>query len=94
MQAVARDCLASAMVQLDRAGFEIVAHVHDEVLIKGPAEWWDYQAGKPSSAGIEAFRKVRSLMSADLSWAPGLHLRAAGGVVDRYRKIKDSDEID
>ena len=94
VQAVARDCLASAMVRLDRAGFEIVAHVHDEVLVKGPSEWWDYAAGKPSTAGVEAFRKVRDIMSADPSWAPGLHLRAAGGVVDRYRKLSDADEID
>ena len=94
VQAVARDCLASAMVRLDRAGFEIVAHVHDEVLIKGPSEWWDYAAGKPSAAGVEAFRKVRDIMSSDLPWAPGLHLRAAGGVVDRYRKLTDADELD
>jgi len=78
VQAVARDCLASAMVRLDRAGFEIVAHVHDEVLIKGPSDWWDYAAGRPSPAGVEAFRKVRDVMSSDLPWAPGLHLRAAG----------------
>ena len=94
VQAVARDCLASAMVRLDRTGFEIVAHVHDEVLVKGPSGWWDYGAGKPSAAGVEAFRKVRDIMSADLPWAQGLHLRAAGGVVDRYRKIKDADELD
>lgn len=94
VQAVARDCLASALVRLDRAGFEIVAHVHDEVLIKGPSEWWDYAAGKPSTVGVEAFRKVRAIMSADLPWAPGLHLRAAGGVVDRYRKLTDADELD
>jgi DNA polymerase len=94
VQAVARDCLASAMVRLDRAGFEIVAHVHDEVLIKGPSEWWDYGAGKPSAAGVASFRRVRDIMSADLPWAPGLHLRAAGGVVDRYRKLTSADEID
>lgn len=94
VQAVARDCLASAMVRLDHAGFEIVAHVHDEVLIKGPAEWWDPAAGRPSAAGVEAFRKVRGIMSSDLPWAPGLHLRAAGGVVDRYRKLADADELD
>ena len=94
VQAVARDCLASALVRLDRAGYEIVAHVHDEVIIKGPAEWWDYDAGRPSPAGIEEFRRVRDIMSAELPWAPGLHLRAAGGVVDRYRKLTDADEID
>lgn len=94
VQAVARDCLASAMVRLDHAGFELVAHVHDEVLIKGPSDWWDYAAGRPSPAGVEAFHKVRDIMSSDLPWAPGLHLRAAGGVVDRYRKLTDADELD
>ena len=94
VQAVARDCLASAMVQLDRAGFEIVAHVHDEVLIAGPPEWWDHGVGKPSAAGVEAFRRVRDIMSSELPWAPGLHLRASGGVVDRYRKLTDADELD
>ena len=94
VQAVARDCLASALVRLDSAGYEIVAHVHDEVLIKGPAEWWDRAAGRPSPAGAEAFRRVRDIMSAELPWAPGLRLRAAGGVVDRYRKLTDADELD
>lgn len=94
VQAVARDCLASALVRLDHSGFEIVAHVHDEVIIKGPSEWWDYEACRPSTAGVEAFRRVRDIMSADLPWAPGLHLRAAGGVVDRYRKLTDADELD
>lgn len=94
VQAVARDCLALALVRLDHSGFEIVAHVHDEVLIKGPTEWWDYSLERPSLAGVEAFRRVRDIMSAELPWAPGLHLRAAGGVVDRYRKLTDADEID
>ena len=93
VQAVARDFLASALVRLDHSGFEIVAHVHDEVLIKGPSEWWDRAAGKPSDEGVEEFRRVRDIMSAELPWAPGLHLRAAGGVVDRYRKLTDADEI-
>lgn len=32
-QAVARDCLADAMLRLNRAGYDIAAHVHDEVII-------------------------------------------------------------
>lgn len=94
VQAVARDCLASALVRLDRAGYEIVAHVHDEVIIKGPLEWWDYKGGQPTAAGAEEFRRVRDIMITELPWAPGLHLRAAGGVVDRYRKLTDADELD
>lgn len=34
-QAVARDILAEAMLKLDASGFDIVAHVHDEVIIDG-----------------------------------------------------------
>lgn len=34
-QAVARDILADALVRLDAAGFRVVGHVHDEVIVEG-----------------------------------------------------------
>lgn len=34
-QAVARDCLASALLRLDAAGYKTVAHIHDEVIVEG-----------------------------------------------------------
>src|SRR5690554_5406839 len=34
VQATARDCLAYAMLNLDASGYEIVMHVHDEVVIE------------------------------------------------------------
>ncbi|WOL41352.1 hypothetical protein RAH42_13115 (plasmid) [Pyramidobacter sp. YE332] len=35
-QAVARDCLAAAMLRLNDAGYKIVSHIHDEVVIDAP----------------------------------------------------------
>lgn len=32
---IARDCLCTAMLAIDRAGFKIIAHVHDEVIVEG-----------------------------------------------------------
>ena len=43
VQAVARDLLAAALVRLEAAGFEVIAHVHDEAIAE-IAEGEDRQA--------------------------------------------------
>src|SRR5690606_27860419 len=70
VQAVARDCLAAAMIRLDRAGYDIVADVHDEMVAEGDQD----------SKGMEA------IMSEPIPWAPGLPLRADGFETEFYRK--------
>ncbi|MCL2531569.1 MAG: DNA polymerase [Oscillospiraceae bacterium] len=72
VQAAARDCLAAALLALHAEGYEIVAHVHDEVVIEAPA-----------SVTVD---EVCEVMAQPLPWANGLPLRAAGFEADYYRK--------
>ena len=71
-QAVARDVLGLALVRLEEAGYSVVGHIHDEVIVEG--------ASKTSVADI------RSIMVSPLEWSAGLPLDAAGYTCDRYRK--------
>ena len=72
VQAVARDCLAVAMVRLEEAGWNIVFHVHDECVIEAPigSHWED----------------VAEVMGQPIEWAPGLLLRGDGYETTFYRK--------
>lgn len=81
-QAVARDLLGAAMVRLVDAGYKVVGHVHDEVLID--VSGLDIE-NDPSR--IEAHEKrVKALMCENPSWAPGIPLNAAGWYGPRYKK--------
>ncbi|MCR1979090.1 DNA polymerase, partial [[Clostridium] innocuum] len=75
IQAIARDCLATAMLRLDQQGYRIVMHVHDEVVVEVPKE--DARA---------ALEEIESIMAEPLSWAPGAILTADGFVSEYYRK--------
>ena len=72
VQAVARDCLAVALLRLDRAGYEITFHVHDEIIAEAPkgSSWEDMAA----------------IMGQPIPWAPGLLLRGDGYTTDFYMK--------
>lgn len=72
-QATARDCLRDAMAALESAGYRIVFHVHDEVVIDAPA-------------GSGSLKEVQEIMGRPLRWAPGLPLRAAGFESTFYMK--------
>lgn len=72
-QAVARDCLAEAIERLEAAGYSVVFHIHDEVVI---------DAG-PDKANLE---DVIRIMSQVPSWAEGLPLNADGWVNDFFKK--------
>lgn len=64
VQALARDCLAYAMLRLSKAGYKIVSHIHDEVIVDAPI------GAKVSD--------VEDIMGQNEAWAEGLHLTAKG----------------
>lgn len=73
VQATARDLLAEAMLAVDAAGYPIVMHVHDEIVIEAPV-------------GQGSVTEVCGLMGQTPAWATGLPLRADGYECDYYRK--------
>ena len=72
-QAVSRDLLADAMLRLDKAGFNIVLHVHDEACCEMPI-------------GVASLQDMIAIMTENPPWAQSLPLKAAGFVSRRYRK--------
>lgn len=73
VQAVSRDILAEAMLRLEKAGFDIVMHVHDEVVLEVPE-------------GVSSVEEVNELMAVNPSWTMGLPLKAAGFESAFYKK--------
>ncbi|WP_338433250.1 DNA polymerase [Clostridium tyrobutyricum] len=73
VQAVSRDLLAEAMLRLDKAGLEIVASVHDEVICEVPI-------------GESSVEEVCNIMSDPVQWARGLPLNADGYECLFYQK--------
>jgi len=74
-QAVARDVLVDALVELMALGVDVIAQVHDELV----AECDDTDADSTYSL-------MQSRMSRPVAWGPGLPLAAAGFVAQRYAK--------
>ena len=72
VQAVARDCLAMAMMRVAQAGNDIVMHVHDEMIIEAP----------PSVTNEE----ITNIMGLSIEWAPGLPLRGDTYDTPFYKK--------
>lgn len=73
VQAVARDCLAVALLRLDNAGFQTLFTVHDEVIVEEP------QGGR-------TWQDVAEIMGQPIDWAPGLLLRGDGYETPFYMK--------
>lgn len=73
VQATARDCLAHSMLKLEKEGYKIVMHVHDEVVIEIEEDRDDLE-------------NICNLMGEEIPWAKGLPLRADGFECSYYQK--------
>lgn len=73
VQATARDCLGEAMFKVTKAGYDIVMHVHDELIMDVPK-------------GFGSLEEVNSIFGEPIDWAPGLPLKADGYECSYYMK--------
>jgi DNA polymerase len=76
VQAIARDCLATAVDRLEAAGMPVVFHVHDEVVINI----------EPFSDQDSMLKTVTSIMANPMPWALDLPLAADGWVGQFFTK--------
>ena len=63
VQAIARDCLAVNLDRLEKAGYDVRFHIHDEVVC---------------SQDTNCLDEIVEIMSQPIDWAPGLPLNADG----------------
>ena len=73
VQAVARDCLTLSIERVEKAGYPVIFHVHDELCIECDED----------KASLE---DVVRIMSQPIPWAPGLPLGAEGWVGKFFKK--------
>ena len=73
VQATSRDILAEAMLRLEQSGFDIVCHVHDEVVLEVPE-------------GVSSVEEINGYLATNPAWAAGLPLNAAGFESLFYKK--------
>lgn len=78
VQGIARDCLAHVMYQLENKNFNIVMHVHDEVVIE--IEKHDDKRDKDN------INIVKNIMEESISWASGLTLKVDLFDSEYYKK--------
>lgn len=73
VQGTARDLLAEAMLRVEKKGYSIVMHCHDEIIAEVPE-------------GIGSVEEMSAAMAEQPDWAEGLPLRADGYECAFYKK--------
>lgn len=74
VQAIARDCLAVTIIRLEKKGYPIVFHVHDEVIIEARTN------------GSQTLEEIEGFFKEPIPWAKDLPLKGAGYITDYYLK--------
>lgn len=72
-QAIARDVMAEAMERVDKAGYNLILTVHDEIITEDPADF----------GSLDEFNELMMTMP---SWAQGFPIAVGGWEGKRYRK--------
>ena len=75
VQALTRDILKVGLQRLDREGFQIVGHSHDEIIVESR-----------EADAEHTWEKMRSWMIQPIEWLPGFPINAAGWAGRYYRK--------
>lgn len=76
VQAISRDLIGYAMMQLEQNEYAITMHVHDEAIAEVPADGWEKQW----------LSEMERIMGTPPSWASDLPLNADGYITPFYKK--------
>jgi DNA polymerase len=74
-QALARDIFSFMMLEIDKAGIDIIFHVHDEVICECDED-----------KAEETLQKITQIMSTPPEWIPDIPLDAEGEILTQYKK--------
>jgi DNA polymerase len=74
-QALARDIFSHMMLEIDKAGIDIIFHVHDEVICECDED-----------KAEEILQKIIKIMSTPPEWIPDIPLDAEGEILTKYQK--------
>ena len=75
-QRMARDILADSILRLEKAGFPVIFHAHDEVIL-----------ALPTAGARAALREAQNLMSIPPAWCPDLPVGVEGDISPCYTKL-------
>jgi len=75
-QRMARDVLAEAVLRLEKSGFPVIFHAHDEVIL-----------ALPIHGAREALKEAERVMSIPPDWCPDIPLGVEGGLSPHYTKL-------